>query len=401
MNVDFNDARGSTMPLLCRLGRHVPRRLPIWNDGYYFSVCRRCNRDIVRSLNGGWQVPRGYRVVWQPARPEGEQMPTLAQDAGPVSAGPVSAGPASGMRADDAPSAAAVTNPGESSEQDYTAAGDALGIPGPGLNAQQDDQSDAPSTQAGTPDALGIPEARASRPQRSSIPDFMNDAGYSSRSPGENGPRDGNSTPPILARGAREELDRIGLANLAAMSNRVFSRVRTPASATGNRTSSGNWNIAAWVVAAVLIVLVATQNLHWRSRREPAVSTQPSIASPRAPAGSSSTVQHSIADDTEAPATVGDSATTPVPESEPPISSGQHVLQTRPLARPKLLSRATVNEMVVASILNCRAGPTVTSPVTMKMLRGAVVTASAKQGEWAYVMHRGRSCWVQSHMLQR
>lgn len=50
--------------LLCDLGRHKAGSLAHWNDGYYFSKCRRCGRDLVRTAFGRWTVPRGYRVVW-------------------------------------------------------------------------------------------------------------------------------------------------------------------------------------------------------------------------------------------------------------------------------------------------------------------------------------------------
>lgn len=50
--------------LLCGLGWHKTNPLAHWNDGYYFSKCRRCGRDLVRTAFGRWTVPTGYRVVW-------------------------------------------------------------------------------------------------------------------------------------------------------------------------------------------------------------------------------------------------------------------------------------------------------------------------------------------------
>ena len=56
--------------LLCRLTRHVPEEAQVWNDGFYFSRCVNCRRDILRR-GGRWRpVPQGYRVVWK-KRPEG------------------------------------------------------------------------------------------------------------------------------------------------------------------------------------------------------------------------------------------------------------------------------------------------------------------------------------------
>lgn len=52
------------LPLLCALGRHRARDLPRWNNGYYFSTCRRCGQDLVRTAFETWHVPRGFKVVW-------------------------------------------------------------------------------------------------------------------------------------------------------------------------------------------------------------------------------------------------------------------------------------------------------------------------------------------------
>jgi hypothetical protein len=57
------------VPLLCRLGRHKPRATTRWNNGFYFTRCARCGQDLVRTAFGRWQVPRGYRIVWQAFAP--------------------------------------------------------------------------------------------------------------------------------------------------------------------------------------------------------------------------------------------------------------------------------------------------------------------------------------------
>jgi hypothetical protein len=59
------------MALLCDLGWHRPNPIARWNDGYYFSKCLRCGQDLVRTAYGRWQVPEGYKVVWQATAPEG------------------------------------------------------------------------------------------------------------------------------------------------------------------------------------------------------------------------------------------------------------------------------------------------------------------------------------------
>jgi hypothetical protein len=59
------------MPLLCELGWHRADPLARWNHGYYFSKCGRCGRDLVRTAFAGWQVPQGFKVVWQAQPPAG------------------------------------------------------------------------------------------------------------------------------------------------------------------------------------------------------------------------------------------------------------------------------------------------------------------------------------------
>lgn len=53
------------MSMLCRLGGHEAAEGEVWNQGYYFSRCRRCGRDMIRA-GADWQVvPEGHRVVWK------------------------------------------------------------------------------------------------------------------------------------------------------------------------------------------------------------------------------------------------------------------------------------------------------------------------------------------------
>jgi hypothetical protein len=55
------------MRLWCALAGHAPDAgLATWNIGYCFSRCERCGRDIVRTGEGRWKVPHGYRIVWRP-----------------------------------------------------------------------------------------------------------------------------------------------------------------------------------------------------------------------------------------------------------------------------------------------------------------------------------------------
>jgi len=56
------------MSILCSLGKHEADAKSIWNNGFYFSRCRRCEREIIRNREGWRAVPKGYQVVWKPRR---------------------------------------------------------------------------------------------------------------------------------------------------------------------------------------------------------------------------------------------------------------------------------------------------------------------------------------------
>jgi hypothetical protein len=71
VGTDQPTGEGVEMSLLCSLGLHRPEGVPRWNDGYYFTKCGRCGRDLVRTAYGRWDVPRGYRIVWQAQPPVG------------------------------------------------------------------------------------------------------------------------------------------------------------------------------------------------------------------------------------------------------------------------------------------------------------------------------------------
>jgi len=53
------------MSLLCMIQGHAPSRDEVWNRGYSFSKCRRCQCDMIRSDADWSPVPRGHRVVWK------------------------------------------------------------------------------------------------------------------------------------------------------------------------------------------------------------------------------------------------------------------------------------------------------------------------------------------------
>jgi hypothetical protein len=53
------------MKLRCQMARHTVARRVVRNQGFSFSHCGRCGRDLVRA-GGQWRtVPKGFRVVWR------------------------------------------------------------------------------------------------------------------------------------------------------------------------------------------------------------------------------------------------------------------------------------------------------------------------------------------------
>ena len=54
------------LPLLCLFGRHQVDPAVCWNCGICFSSCLRCGRDLIRSGDDLWHIPKGHRVVWRP-----------------------------------------------------------------------------------------------------------------------------------------------------------------------------------------------------------------------------------------------------------------------------------------------------------------------------------------------
>jgi len=53
------------MRLLCKIGIHKAAPGARWNAGHCFGQCRRCGKDLVRTAQGRWKVPKGYRIVWK------------------------------------------------------------------------------------------------------------------------------------------------------------------------------------------------------------------------------------------------------------------------------------------------------------------------------------------------
>ena len=68
------------MSILCGLGGHEAAPAETYNSGYYFSRCRRCRCDMIRSGASWRAVPRGHKVVWK----GGCHSHSMEPDYGPV-----------------------------------------------------------------------------------------------------------------------------------------------------------------------------------------------------------------------------------------------------------------------------------------------------------------------------
>jgi hypothetical protein len=53
------------MSIVCRLLAHAPVPSRLWNGGYYFTKCARCECDLIRRGGNWMEVPAGYQVVWR------------------------------------------------------------------------------------------------------------------------------------------------------------------------------------------------------------------------------------------------------------------------------------------------------------------------------------------------
>jgi len=53
------------MGMMCGMLGHKAEGLGVWNEGYFFGRCKRCDRDLIRTDASWSPVPRGYQVSWK------------------------------------------------------------------------------------------------------------------------------------------------------------------------------------------------------------------------------------------------------------------------------------------------------------------------------------------------
>jgi cell division GTPase FtsZ len=59
----------------CRFRKHQAQPSAIYNQGFYFSTCRNCGEDMIRTGSEWHAVPKGLRVVWPGTAPASRPMP--------------------------------------------------------------------------------------------------------------------------------------------------------------------------------------------------------------------------------------------------------------------------------------------------------------------------------------
>jgi hypothetical protein len=367
----------SNPPLLCQLGWHRPRPIARWNHGYYFSNCRRCGTDLVRTAFGGWQVPKGFRVVWQAEPPADATAVKLqpveaaapAQEHAlapppPVIAQPIAEAPSPEPAAEPALADAPLTEeaPSPAAAEPAAEAEHELAI-GKLLRHLHDNppEPDPPS------EAAPVPEPEASEPPRSRydpyfIPDFMDDHhGQSAAPPPPPPPPVEPEAPAGPSIGTRI----LGWsAAFAAASRRKVGDLRARIVEQRNQTDHAGIDaqyVGTPAVAFLTSLIIIAAIIYFAGR----------------PAG-----EDRIAERRPGPA----------PAVAEAVTSTTPVLAPQRTDPPR--GRDLDSAFITASIVNCRAGPAQQAPPVRRIVRGERVDVLALDQNWVSVAYRGGQCWV-------
>ena len=332
----MSEAAASKPPLRCRWGRHKPDPVARWNHGYYFSRCRRCGVDLVRTDYGRWEPPRGFRVVWRSSRPEHALGADLVEAVKIEAATPAPAPvPAPEPGEEELPIQAVLRQLEEEAQDEAAEAEDETG-------------AETESEPAGERPSLPPEPSRPSR-----VPDFMDDPEMDSDWAGPPpAPRKAPSAPPPAAAPAVEtppDPPRFNpaFAGLVARACPAPDPAREEEQAAADEAeddeappAAGNRRRAVMAGAGIVLMLFVAGLMGWG---------QGSFAGK------------------------GD------PGSAPPqrvaLGAGQPVF-------------------VTAGGLACRAEPGPGAAELRQLLRGDPVRLIARDGDWASIAHRGEQCWT-------
>lgn len=405
------------MSLLCSLGRHQPGPLPRWNDGFYFTTCQRCGRDLVRTAFERWHLPDGYRVVWSPTPPE--ERPDVAllrtpPDASLPGAEPKRDEEAAITAAPPGPEAAFLAPPPAS------AAEDALGFP----PAPADEpREQAPPLQQSEPEAPEPPPepvveepAMAAEPPpeppemgRSRLPieevlDQLRAEGEPPSAPAQSGP----AAPQRGPRRYWDFMDEESSETSRPSSGRELPTHPRADDGSGGRSTDGLTETAVAVLATARHILVGAGSAFKRAFdagarafRAGAERPQPVLGLALAllvtaiiAATLAMTTGLRLAD--QSPRRPADAGGDAAPATGLP--AGQGAAGSEP-AQVSGASRSRGRAYVAASLLSCRAGPTREARRVRNVGRGEPVDILADDGEWLSIAYQGRQCWAQAKFI--
>lgn len=354
--------RQNRMSLICELGWHRPRRVARWNNGYYFTRCSRCGRDLVRTAYGRWHEPHGYRVVWQAQAPAGAVSARLISEEANAAAGTAELPIQEVLR---------------HLQNGDTETGPSLGdTPVEPIEDGDETLREATGEVGATDDGAGqaLNDLPARRP-RSGIPDFMDDANvgpahpYPPRRPGADrdravGMSDREREPgPFnrlqtrfagLFREGREadEESRPGLlkrsrARFATLLERYRSGAPSAIGGSEPRSTTGvpvrrlrDLQPALIMAIPIALLMIVVLGLAlWNRVGAPAVE-----------------------------------------------ASAQHAVPLR--------SEGGQSAFVTASVLNCRTAPAREADAVAVLMRGDPVRLLARDGEWVSLADAGGQCWA-------
>lgn len=328
------------MPLLCELGWHDAIPAARWNEGFYFTKCRRCRQDLVRTAYEGWHVPNGFRVVWQ-GRPPGERLSArlVAEPELPLASPPPPPPPPGA--ADDS-----TTTPARASAGDSLPIQAVLDQLGPPIAAES---NPAPAAEEAEVAAGGVPAAPPA-PEPVVRPP-LEDSGFWDEVMGV--PPGSRAARPTRDAGAPDALD-----SQAAQEKPIESTMRARLVGLVKRKSRGETTTDAGNAAAE--VPAGQRFDRW------AVATMVALVAVLAIAA----------------ALLGEWTSRP---SQEPVQAQEAAAEAPPRALPGY---------VTASLLNCRTSPTEDAETVRRLARGEPLSVLESTMGWASVNHRGRQCWA-------
>lgn len=420
-----------------------------WNNGYYFTQCTRCGRDLVRTSFGRWHEPRGYRVVWQPHPPANVN---TAQLVAPKPAPPSgdaelpiqevlrhlqNGTPSSDLAAADPqlPDEVAAEEPPEDEpaviepeSESMTVEEEPAEEPVAAEEEPESAADEAPESAADEADqgVQAVEEVVEEPPKRvlwSSIPDFMDDSG--SRPPSVPHPAAAHSVGEVEH---RAEAPRESGPQGPGLGTRLQARIA---------------GLFAWhpesAEAAAAAVPPHPEPVPGPTPPPPAepISTEPEIepaaeaAAPSAAEPPPTPADHAPLAATEPEPAASEAAPEAEPEAEPepnaPPGRDLHRLGIILVVASSLLlilvaillwvgarnlpgagdDRAAAPlgrdreqvAFVTASLLNCRSAPARQSDSLSVMRRGDAVSLLARDGDWISVANEGGQCWVLARYL--